>query len=114
MKLIGKRGIPKDVFSGNPAISNYKLILIDGTFKRGLYSYVTKKWIMIESFKVSIDGLKGDSDLMWFDIEKPKKKLEKQKSDGECEECGNLLDEHAENGFCFDCVMKSCTPGNHY
>ena len=31
-----------------------------------------------------------------------------------CEQCGNILDEHAENGYCFTCVMAACTPGNHY
>ena len=44
MKLIGKKGIPTDIFDGNPAISNDKLILVNGRFKRGNYSYATKKW----------------------------------------------------------------------
>lgn len=34
--------------------------------------------------------------------------------DDVCESCGGFLDEHSENGYCFNCVMDSCTPGNHY
>jgi hypothetical protein len=29
-----------------------------------------------------------------------------------CIICENALDEHSENGNCFDCLMASCTPGN--
>lgn len=29
-----------------------------------------------------------------------------------CAGCDNYLDEHSENGYCFDCVMAACTPGN--
>ncbi len=28
------------------------------------------KWFWIEEFKVVIDGLEGDDDLIWFEIEK--------------------------------------------
>ena len=69
MKLIGKKEIPTDVFEGNPAISNDKLILIDGRFRRGYYSYVTKNWCWIEEFKCIINGLEGDDELIWFDID---------------------------------------------
>ncbi len=72
MKLIGRKGIPTDKFEGNPAISNDKLILVDGRFKRGNYSYVTKKWFWIEEFKCIIKGLEGDDELIWFDIENSK------------------------------------------
>jgi hypothetical protein len=54
-------------------ISNDKLILVDGRFKRGNYSYATKKWFWIEEFKCIIEGLEGDDELTWFDIEKSKK-----------------------------------------
>jgi|688.fasta_scaffold2846015_1 hypothetical protein len=72
MKLIGRKGIPTDVFEGNPAISNDKLILVDGRFKRGNYSYATEKWFWIEEFKCIIEGLEGDDELIWFDIENSK------------------------------------------
>jgi hypothetical protein len=29
-----------------------------------------------------------------------------------CEGCGDFLDEFAENGYCFNCLMNSCIPGN--
>jgi len=70
MKLIGKKGIPSDIFIGDDTISNNKLILVDGKFKRGYYSYATKKWFWIEEFKFVIDGLEGCDDLIWFDIDK--------------------------------------------
>jgi hypothetical protein len=28
-------------------------------------------------------------------------------------DCGNILDDNSENGYCFDCVMRACTPGNY-
>lgn len=30
-----------------------------------------------------------------------------------CESCGDVLDEHAENGYCFTCLMNSFIAGNY-
>lgn len=30
-----------------------------------------------------------------------------------CESCENIIDEHGENGYCFDCLMGAFTPGNY-
>ena len=30
-----------------------------------------------------------------------------------CEQCGDVIDALGENGYCFDCLMASCTSGNH-
>jgi len=70
MNLVGRNGIPTDVCEGNPNISNDKLILQNGRFKRGFYSYLTKKWLWIEEFKNAIDGMDDDGELIWFDIDK--------------------------------------------
>lgn len=69
MKLIGRKGIPTDVFDGNEAISNDKLILYEGRFKRGNYSYVTNKWFWIEEFERVIIDLEGEDELIWFEKE---------------------------------------------
>lgn len=34
-------------------------------------------------------------------------------NDEVCDCCGELLDQFAENGYCFNCLMDSCTPGNY-
>jgi len=32
-----------------------------------------------------------------------------------CEGCGVIItgDDDAENGYCFNCIMNSCIPGNY-
>jgi hypothetical protein len=29
-----------------------------------------------------------------------------------CDQCDNILDDFAENGTCFECLMNSCIAGN--
>jgi hypothetical protein len=61
-------GTPTDVFDGNPAISNSKLLLVNGKYARGNYSYVTNRWIIIEEFQLAI-GDHINKDIIWFEEE---------------------------------------------
>jgi hypothetical protein len=40
------------------------------------------------------------------------KNTDNQDTQDVCALCGGYLDEHSENGYCFECLMMSFTPGN--
>lgn len=64
--LKANKGIPIDIFEGNPALSNPKLLLIEGKYCWGYYSYATSGWCVIEEFKKNI-GCFEDTEVIWFE-----------------------------------------------